>query len=456
MAEKLKIIDPFTNIPLASTAGASSDIGGATFLSDLRELNVGEGNTVFRADKQGIWLGSNSFATAPFKVTMTGIMSAVGASISGFIQVGGAANDVNTGTTTINGGQITTNSISADKIVSGQLIVGTNVGLGTALSASSVGDMAFQNMVEKAKLGTTIIQGGYIITSLITASNIQTGTLNASLVSVTNLNASNITSGTLNATVIGAGTITATKLSISTLSSITADLGAITAGSITFQQTTSTGAKLRWADGSRIWTDSSGYQGFNALGGRQYFYTASNENMVLYNGAQAWFNYGISCRGSFNVTAGNDARFANNVFFGTGSTFMWGDTTRLEIGIGGVSKVTIGNNLTVQGYLYQPNLNYINLNGTIKTAVVPTSEGFNALYCTESPEVWFMDFIKADKKVDPMFKEVTVSPYHYIKCEDGSYQVWGKRKGHENKRFEKKTRREFEANEKFLSMSKTN
>lgn len=87
-----------------------------------------------------------------------------------------------------------------------------------------------------------------------------------------------------------------------------------------------------------------------------------------------------------------------------------------------------------------------------KTAIVETSKGFNALYCMESPEVWFMDFCESKDKIDPLFLEVTTPPYHFIKCEDGEYQVWGKRKGHEKLRFEKKTKSEADENNRFWAM----
>ena len=73
----------------------------------------------------------------------------------------------------------------------------------------------------------------------------------------------------------------------------------------------------------------------------------------------------------------------------------------------------------------------------------------------ESPEVWFMDFVKRKNKLDPMFEEVTVPPYHYIKCSGGGYQVWGKRKGHENKRFETKSEGRVLSKRKILSMNKS-
>jgi len=87
-----------------------------------------------------------------------------------------------------------------------------------------------------------------------------------------------------------------------------------------------------------------------------------------------------------------------------------------------------------------------------KTAIVPTSQGYNALYCMESPEVWFMDFY--EKEVDSLFIEVTEAPYHKITCDDGWVQIWGKRKESADKRFESKTRKEFDVNNQFWSQAK--
>jgi len=76
-----KIIEPFTNIALADQSIADQ---GATFLSNLRELNIGDGGTnVFRADEDGIFLGGKTFATAPFKVTMAGVVTASSIIITG-------------------------------------------------------------------------------------------------------------------------------------------------------------------------------------------------------------------------------------------------------------------------------------------------------------------------------------------------------------------------------------
>ena len=57
------------------------------------------------------------------------------------------------------------------------LVVGTNVGIGTAFPTASAGDLAVLDLVETAQLGTTVIVGGYIKTDLLTADNTVAGTL---------------------------------------------------------------------------------------------------------------------------------------------------------------------------------------------------------------------------------------------------------------------------------------
>ncbi len=69
-------------------------------------------------------------------------------------------------------------------------------------------------------MGTTIIDGGKIVTNLLTANNIRTGTLDASIVTVSNINAGNITAGTLSVDRIAAGTITGTKLADGTVTDV--------------------------------------------------------------------------------------------------------------------------------------------------------------------------------------------------------------------------------------------
>ena len=112
------------------------------------------------------------------------------------------------------------------------------------------------------------------------------------------------------------------------------------------------------------------------------------------------------------------------------------------------------------------NCNTFTINsGTPKTAIGPTNSGYKALYTNESPDLWFVDFGKINKKwwqfwkkliitVDSLFLEVTSPPYHIIPTINKKVvQVWGKRKGFENIRFESKTKEEFEKNNKFWNQS---
>lgn len=64
---------------------------------------------------------------------------------------------------------------------------------------------------------TTVIDGGHITTGTISADYIGTGTLDASVVNVTNINADNISSGSISANRIGAGTIDASVVNVTNI-----------------------------------------------------------------------------------------------------------------------------------------------------------------------------------------------------------------------------------------------
>jgi len=76
-----KEIQPFTNIAIAEQGIENQ---GTTFLSNLRSLSIGDGGSnVFRADKDGMFLGGETFDTAVFKVTMAGAVTATSITITG-------------------------------------------------------------------------------------------------------------------------------------------------------------------------------------------------------------------------------------------------------------------------------------------------------------------------------------------------------------------------------------
>ncbi len=105
--------------------------------------------------------------------------------------------------------------------------------------------------------------------------------------------------------------------------------------------------------------------------------------------------------------------------------------------------------------------------GGVKLAIMPTSKGYNSLYCIESPEVWFMDFVKIIRPpfwkfwqkskiiAEDLFLEVTVPPYITMPTMNKNIlQIWGKRKGTEEMRFEPKTRKEYIKNNEFWDTPK--
>jgi len=93
----------------------------------------------------------------------------------------------------------------AGSVIEGSLIVKGSV---EPEKLTGLGDLAYEDAVEKAKLGATIIDGGYIVTGMINASRIDTGTLSADRLSVTELNALEITAGSVAAEDITGNTIT--------------------------------------------------------------------------------------------------------------------------------------------------------------------------------------------------------------------------------------------------------
>lgn len=200
--------------------------------------------------------------------------------------------------------------------------------------------------------------------------------------------------------------------------------------------------------------DDQGFHGYNGAG---------TEKLQL--NAQGFFLYDDSALAlNFRPNSSSTANYGNIGYTTAGSAFyiasangkhlyVFASDTNTDATFAADRDVLIDGGRDV--YINTGTAGDLLVNGySYKTAIVPTSKGYNALYTNESPEVWFMDFCESKEKIDPLFLEVTVPPYHYIKCEDGEYQVWGKRKGAENVRFENKTQAEFEHNNKFWSQGR--
>ena len=72
MAET-KIIEPYESIPFIPFENVSAEsYHGANYFSNVKSFAAGFGSKVFRVDRDGLWLGAETFAAAPFSVDMEG------------------------------------------------------------------------------------------------------------------------------------------------------------------------------------------------------------------------------------------------------------------------------------------------------------------------------------------------------------------------------------------------
>jgi len=84
--------------------------GGGTFTGALSggTISIGSGNSIFKADSNGIYLGNSTFGSAPFRVNPDGALTATNATITGDITANtGELGDLDvTGTLNVDGGTI--------------------------------------------------------------------------------------------------------------------------------------------------------------------------------------------------------------------------------------------------------------------------------------------------------------------------------------------------------------
>lgn len=126
-----KEINPFKdqNIEILDLPIAEDSRYGSSLLNSAKEIQIGKGSKVFRGDQSGIWLGGETFGTAPFRVNMSGDVIANSITLGGYIPTGGALSDIGVGNITgtyISSGAITSpkiaaNAITADKIQAGSI-----------------------------------------------------------------------------------------------------------------------------------------------------------------------------------------------------------------------------------------------------------------------------------------------------------------------------------------------
>lgn len=74
-------INPFNTVgAIPLFANQPSNYGTQQF-NQVQEFQAGYGDMAMKVDSQGLWLGAETFAQAPFSVTMAGHMKAVSAAV---------------------------------------------------------------------------------------------------------------------------------------------------------------------------------------------------------------------------------------------------------------------------------------------------------------------------------------------------------------------------------------
>jgi hypothetical protein len=288
--------------------------------------------------------------------------------------------------------------------------------------------------ISSIRIGTAVITNAKFADAAISTGKIEDAAItNAKIV---NLSASKATTGTLSADSIEAHTITAGKLNVSTLSSITANLGTITAGSIDGITITSSFFRTSSGDDRIVMYDD-----------QIRFYESGSVRIVMQTGGAyltgagiGFFEFGSDGSGTFRGSAGVSSGGTNYIIGSTNVPLI----LIQALGNGSVELQTANGNIYFSCSTFK-------INGNTKTAIVPTSQGYNALYCVESPEVWFFDVLDSENNIDPLFMEVTEGEIKSISNSDSQRIIFRKRKKFATMRMERKTKEQYLLNSKLWS-----
>lgn len=130
-----KLIQPYVSVPyIPLNEVDQTERNGAQFFRNVKELSVGYGAEVFRVDRNGMWAGAETFATAPWSVDWNGNMIASSITLSGYIPTGDALDDIGIGG--IGAAYINVSSLSAISANIGSVTSGTVTGALVRTSSS--------------------------------------------------------------------------------------------------------------------------------------------------------------------------------------------------------------------------------------------------------------------------------------------------------------------------------
>ena len=78
---------PFIDIEPVPLFDSNGKVAGQGVLNNTAEMQVGFGSQVLRMNREGLWMGAEKFADAPFSVDMLGNLIAASATLSGYSKI---------------------------------------------------------------------------------------------------------------------------------------------------------------------------------------------------------------------------------------------------------------------------------------------------------------------------------------------------------------------------------
>ena len=232
--------------------------GGGTFTGALSggTISIGSSNNIFKADSNGIYLGNATFASAPFRVTPAGALTATSGTVGGF-------------------------TLGATSLIAGS--ESTRVSLSTAdgisLGDDTFADAPFSVTPAGALKSTSGTIGGFTLgsTSLLSG----TGVTRISLDTSNGIHLGHNTFGSAPFRVTPAGALTATNATIT---------GAITANSGSIADSVTIGARDDNTFASKIgWNFESGKQGWTTNGTTAYTHNSGGYVVIDSSGTDPTF-----------------------------------------------------------------------------------------------------------------------------------------------------------------------
>lgn len=287
----------------------SGTIGGFTIGTDyFRDAanSFGLASTVTGGDDVRFWAGDTfaNRATAPFRVTEAGAVTATNITITGGSVLSsilaGIIAQANLDVSNRGWGQTCAFTVTdADTVAWGAGTFTDAAGTAYSIGASNTGNMVAKTYIYLDTIAsitayqTTTTSSTAVGTGKVLVAIAQNGTGEATFTVLDgqggqNIDAANIVAGSITANEIAASTITAGKMSVSQLSAIAADLGAITAGTIVLPS----GGYIR--SGQTAYNTGTGFYLGNDSGTTKFSIGDATLNFLTWNGTTFSVSGGIN------------------------------------------------------------------------------------------------------------------------------------------------------------------